>query len=418
MALTSEQNQPEQNQHIPEQPIDPSEWADEFNKELQSVSHSNYFDPDSLGKVMQQFLLSQFESQEPQPTEELHNLVQTLLSPSVDPSHAHRILMINYDACTQLRQEIQLAEENKNSNKITELKSYQKILADLLFHYYQMVESLIDDEKLESLRQEVVQELNKFEGEPRDQTMINLGGHSGAGKNTTLGQLDLEAFETGTAGVVGRAKGFEHWEEVIQSWDLPGADQHYIPDKVVTLILLLGLRAQRQRLDRQGKAHTPVVISGYPRTVDQARCLQGINNIESVYLAMTPEEAKKRTINRIIEFLCSENGTAREDDVASLENFDLEHFKGLLKEKLGENEKPSREEILEFLQDETVAAYLAQVQISAGSRFMRDLRTQDRMIEALKFIDVETTVIPVSGKTPEEVTAETRAALHLEQSKS
>lgn len=413
MPLNPEQDQTEQNRHAPELPIDPSQWADEFNKELIRVLLEVAGNTEILGQAIRDYLHDQLQYKQPPVEKELIGIADILFHPDTN-----RILMINNFICTQLRQFIEEAEKNKQPDRVAQLKSYQKILADLLFHYYLMIDGLIDVKKLESLRQEVVQELNEYEGKPREQTMINLGGHSGAGKNTTLGQLGLEAFETGTAGVVGRAKGFEHWEEVIQSWDLPGADQHYIPDKVVTLILLLGLRAQRQRLDRQGKPHTPVVISGYPRTVDQARCLQGIHNIESVYLAMTPEEAKKRTINRIIEFLCSENGTAREDDVASLENFDLEHFKGLLKEKLGENEKPSREEILEFLQDETVAAYLAQVQISAGSRFMRDLRTQDRMIEALKFIDVETTVIPVSGKTPEEVTAETRAALHLEQSKS
>jgi adenylate kinase family enzyme len=328
---------------------------------------------------------------------------------SVSAEDNHRLITLNSEPVNRLNHEMKIAKESGNLDQLGKLEVVKSLLGNAAYEYYLQVEKYIDPVKLEKYRQEVIKEINTYNEQPREQSTLLLNGFVSSGKGTTLKLLGKQAFETGTDGALGRGKGFEFWEDTTSSWDLPREGQWYVPNKIMNAIFLQGIRHARRQLDIQGNPHEPVVISGFPRSTEQAMLLEGINGIQSAYLQMGSREAVIRTLTRIIQ----DADNTRSDDIMSLRDGENEFYPEALQAEAArilENREYCIDNIRALFESGTIEALTRNVELSDNARYHRDTRTKGQILSALEQIGVKTTEVNVTGKSPQEVAEEVEAA--------
>jgi len=294
----------------------------------------------------------------------------------------------------------------------TEWEYIKKCLGVVSQVYYDAIDDEIEEESVVEVENAMRDIVNNFEGKPRVNTMVMLNGHTGAGKGTTLAALGVErASETGTDGIAGRGEGFEHYIEVTQSYDLARFAGELMPNKFTRLMLATDIINQRRELDAQGKHDSPVYVSGFPRTEDQAKLFNGINNIKSIGLLITPETAVYRTVRRSIERTLK-GLELRDDDMADMINIDdTPVSKTVLLELI--KQFIDRHQITDpsVLTKEFLVDITSGLKLSKTARYMSYERARPSINKSLSSLGIETVNIQCDDLKMDEVTQMSREVI-------
>jgi adenylate kinase family enzyme len=319
---------------------------------------------------------------------------------------------------------------NNSDTSTQELRNAKAMLGLLIQQYYMDVELLLDEEKVEDLRIQAIERINNYkndkgENEHRPNTLIALNGQVLAGKGTTMELLGLESpVETGTAGILGAGPNHEHWSGSSKYTQLSRDEGLIPPDKIVTTMLMLELAKRRDEMDKLDKQNDPIVLSGFPRSTNQAEQLDGIDGIKAVYLDMSASENARRTIRRIVETLGanSEATQIRGDDASSLYFTDsngqqlsgieiIEKIKGAVDSvRIGNSDNMSNFELGSNIisQSADLQNIMENAQLSEKARWHTFNKTKKQIASALEKVGVNQQEILVDGKSPKQVADEVR----------
>lgn len=433
-------------------------WTDFVDTQLKSLISDIPIDEDKLGFIMRERYIDLVRDRNGEMPENQSMINENKLFPKMDyfaqkygdesyklfeeytrkifrtkPEDDKKLLALNTEEILNLEN---LLKNPETATK--ELKNAKSMLALLMQQYYIDLNLLIDDDKLEDLRSEVIGKINNFENEKgetvhRQNTMIALNGQVLAGKGTTMGILGMEApVETGTAGILGAGTSHEHWKNMSKLTQFQ-RDEGLIPsDKVVTSMLMLELAKRREDMDNDGKVNDPIVISGFPRSESQANQLRGIDGIKAVYLDMSATENARRTIRRIIESIGMNriNGTSeavRGDDIGSIFIADAQGKPKDENQIQGEIQNAIAKVDTQKLKDVSSNAFklgsalienspelqklFEEVQLGEKARWHTYNKTKQQIAKALEKIGVNQKDIMVDGKPPKQVAEEVKSLI-------
>lgn len=274
--------------------------------------------------------------------------------------------------------------------------------------YFDIIDAAIDEEYVVEVETNMRRIVNKTEsGEERGPVkMVMINGFTGAGKGTTLGMLKAKASESGTDGIAGRGEGFEQYEQVMQPYDAARFAGEYIPNRLMRLLFATDIVNQRINLDMQGRILEPVYVSGFPRSVPQAKLFDGVEGIKAVSLNISEETAVFRTVRRMVEFTLK-GRRLRGDDLSDLAFGDSTN--GTLS---AEYLMPLIERIIKtynitdvnMVNRDTVAEITSQLVLSDKARYKKYKKDKPNIESALETLGVYVYQIDGNELTPTEVT--------------
>ncbi len=317
------------------------------------------------------------------------------------------IFALNINIQKNINAEIKEAPSKDKALEQTLIK-IRGVLAQISGALYREINSIIIEEKLAEFETAMNHQVNYVNGdleEPRDNTVILLNGHTGAGKGTTLAMLGVKAVETGTDGIAGRGAGFEQYEEVMAPFDLARFAGIFIPDKLMRLLFASEMMSTRKLLDNNNKYHEGIYVSGFPRSAKQATAFKGIDKMKSLALTIEPETAIYRTVRRIVETILK-GESPRPDDLSDLilKDITTENILGpneaikIIKDVINNN-GGSIDSIWNEIQKRILAS------LNPKSRYYRYDKAIKDIGKTLEGMGVPTETIKCERMTPSEVTA-------------
>lgn len=343
-------------------------------------------------------------------------LVGYVISMLRDPQQTKNIFLIDPKFVVKFNEEVNSAE---GSTRVS-LEKIKQVLAKLSFKIYSEIDAAIDDERAleitKLMRVKMTYKDKEFK-EERTKKITKINGHTGAGKDTTLAMLKLKPVATGTDGLAGRGEGYEDYEDVMNAFDLARFAGEFIPTKFMNLLFCLEMLARREEMDAQGRFDEPIVVSGLPRDAKQAELFEGIPDIRSIAMTITPETAVYRTVSRIVEAILA-GRPIRPDDVNDLHK------------KTADGSEPVRQEevvseiqrIIEIkfevgqvdfaqLMQLVSENYLPRLTMSPKSRYFKYDKMLSQIDAVLLAKGIKTHKIVCDGKTKQQVMEEVSNAI-------
>lgn len=289
------------------------------------------------------------------------------------------------------------------------INAFQNFIGELTQAYFVKIDTMLEEDRIVAIEQAMRDQINYINGDPsqpRQNTMVMINGHSSAGKGTTLKMLGTHAVETGTDGILGRGEGFELYEYVTTAYDPARFIRKYLPSKIMRLMFAAEALHQRQQMDLQGRQNEAVFVSGIPRDVSQVKPFEGINQLASITLEITPQEAVSRTLFRISDALLA-GKAPRPDDLSELEpnqeqpaEIDLTTLISQLNAVHVDLQTQDRQDRYNLIRQQVANLYQIRRQ---GSRYEKYDYALAQIKTALKAAGIKTSVIDCNGSSAEQI---------------